>query len=102
MTNANPNAAIFRPDAHLQPATRLSFGTSMSAVAALFWLAVRQNCRARRLFILAGLFMLPAIIAVVARYSSGALSNPVTASELEFALIFTLIPHALVPLAALL
>jgi ABC-2 type transport system permease protein len=106
-------------------------GFSLSAVGALFWLTVRQHCRARRLLVLSALFLLPAAIAVVVRYADGHISewemrvgltytllvrSPISiiglmearhvatvVHDLEFALIFTfVIPHALAPLAALL
>jgi ABC-2 type transport system permease protein len=101
----------------------------LAAFGALFGLAVRQHCRARRLLILAFLFTLPAVVAILVRTLAPilfphdlqtcaaltlvrapvALAGPLYASrlvlmlhEVEFALLFTLIPHALLPLTALL
>jgi ABC-2 type transport system permease protein len=78
---------------------RLRGGFDARALEALFWLTLRQHVRGRRLLLLAFLFLLPAVIAVLVRY---AVSFPPTAAYLETALVFTLFPHALVPLAALL
>jgi ABC-2 type transport system permease protein len=72
-------------------------GFPLSAVGALFWLTIRQHCRARRLFILSALFLLPAVIAIVARYLQ---ASPVR--DVEFWLVFTILPQGLVPLSALL
>jgi ABC-2 type transport system permease protein len=101
----------------------------VAAFGALFWLAVRQHIRARRLLILAFLFLLPAVVAILVRSLEPvllpwewkdfaaltllrpplALPGPFYAAklttqyhELEFGLLFTLIPHALLPLTALL
>jgi ABC-2 type transport system permease protein len=118
-----PTLGAGPPDAPSLPRLPLTAGW------AVFWLTVRQQCRARRLFILAALFLLPAAIAVVVR-STDTLSGrnlkigfayaliprtPISViglmeidrmvrlvRELQFSLVFTLIPHALVPLAALL
>jgi ABC-2 type transport system permease protein len=112
------------------PAFGHSGGLDLSGLAALFWLTLRQQCRARRLLVLAFLFMLPAILAITIRYFDSFLDNriirftlawavlprapisltgPVAAIqasrsffEFEFGLILNLIPHALIPLAALL
>ncbi|HEV3257195.1 MAG TPA: ABC transporter permease [Gemmataceae bacterium] len=73
-------------------------GVSLSALGALFWLSLRQHCRARRLLVLAFLFTLPSLVAVLTRYAQ----RPPPALDVEFVLIFTLIPNALVPLTALL
>jgi ABC-2 type transport system permease protein len=88
LNGVSPSATLSR-----DPAT----DSRLTGLCALFWLTVRQHCRARRLFILAGLFLLPAIIAVIARYL-----NSTPARDLEFWLVFTTIPHGLAPLTALL
>jgi ABC-2 type transport system permease protein len=108
----------------------LSHRLELSALAALFWLTLRQQCRAKRLFVLAFLFTLPAALAVTIWYFEPMFDNyplrvalrfsllpqapismigPVAAVllsrsfyEFEFGLILNLIPHALIPLAALL
>jgi ABC-2 type transport system permease protein len=73
-------------------------GFDVSALAALFVLTVRQNIRGRRLLILSLLFLLPSLLVGVARFA------PFTPppDRLEFNFIFLFIPHALVPLTALL
>jgi ABC-2 type transport system permease protein len=101
----------------------------LSALGTLFWLTLRQHSRGRRLLVFAFLFLLPVGIVVLIRtfdpllagyhqrlavlpalspsasplmiglvYVSGWLRR---LHEFEFALIFTLIPHVLVPLTAL-
>lgn len=69
-----------------------------SALAALFALTVRQHTHGRRILVLGGLYLLPCILAVVLRN----LSKPAAGWQLEFALVFTLLPHGLAPLTALL
>jgi ABC-2 type transport system permease protein len=99
-------------------------------LTALFWLSLRQFCRARRFLILVFLFLLPGILGVLIQvfapfleprdYRSIAVfsilpGGDLTPSgliyaarlvpglnQLEFALVLTLIPHALLPLCALL
>ena len=74
-------------------------GATLSALGALFVLALRQHARGRRVLVLAFLFLLPALLALLARYAA---PEPAPAGLLEFALVFTMLPHALIPLAALL
>jgi len=69
-----------------------------SSVWTLFWLTVRQHCRARRLLVLGFLFLLPSVVAILARNAI----HPPRPREIEFVTIFTLISNALVPLTALL
>jgi ABC-2 type transport system permease protein len=78
---------------------RLRSGFDPRALEALFWLALRQHVRGRRLALLAFLFALPAALAVLVRFAA---PFPPTADHLETTLIFLLIPHGLAPLAALL
>jgi ABC-2 type transport system permease protein len=73
-------------------------GFDLTALGALFVLALRQHLRGRRLLLLALLFLLPSVLAVVVRLSPYA----PPADDVAFALVFNLIPHALVPLTALL
>jgi ABC-2 type transport system permease protein len=80
------------------PRVGLAQGTTLSALGTLFWLTVRQYCRGRRLLILGFLFLLPSIGAVAARYSD----PDIPLNGIEFGMIFNLIPHALIPLTALL
>jgi ABC-2 type transport system permease protein len=77
---------------------RRSVAAELSAAAALFALTVRQHTHGRRLLVLGGLYLLPCVLAVVLRL----LPSPAPADALEFALVFTLVPHALAPLTALL
>lgn len=68
------------------------------AILAVFGLAVRQALRGRRLLLLMVLFTLPAVLAGVERWY-----NPDASwEEGERILLFAMIPHALVPLTALL
>jgi ABC-2 type transport system permease protein len=77
---------------------RRSLANELSSAAALFALTVRQHTHGRRLFVLGGLYLLPCLLAVVLRL----LPSPAPTDALEFALVFTLVPHALAPLTALL
>jgi ABC-2 type transport system permease protein len=79
--------------AQLPPRRRLN----LSALPALFSLTLRQSIRGRRLIVLSLLFLLPTGLAILFRFTA---SEP--AAQQEFFLIYYLIPHALVPLAALL
>lgn len=71
----------------------------VGVLAALFVLTLRQQVRGRRLVALTLLFLLPAVMAAVANLAS---QFPPPIATLQFALLFTLIPSALAPLAALL
>jgi ABC-2 type transport system permease protein len=71
---------------------------SPGAMLALFTLTLRQDIRGRRMLILSLLFLLPSVLVAVVRSSL----HPPPPPELEFAFVFNLIPHALVPLVALL
>ncbi|MHB1422529.1 MAG: ABC transporter permease [Gemmataceae bacterium] len=70
----------------------------VSALAALFVLTLRQNLRGRRPVVLSVLFLLPVILGGVLKF----VPYPPTPDELEFVLIFNLIPYTLAPLTALL
>lgn len=72
----------------------------LSALTALFGLTLRQQIRTRRLLVLLFLFSLPAVLILIIRLSDVNPSPRV--DKLEFALIFTLIPHSLIPLTTLL
>ncbi len=80
------------------PNVPLRRGFMASALAALFVLTLRQNVRGRRLLVLSLLFLLPVVLAAVFKF----VAFPPPPDALEFALIFNLLPHALVPLTALL
>src|SRR5713226_2443894 len=73
-------------------------GFDPTALAALFVLTLRQHLRGRRLLVLSLLFLLPSVLATVARLAP----HPPQPEELEFAFVFNLIPHALATLTALL
>lgn len=77
----------------------LTSGELFSALGALFTLTLRQHIRGRRLVLLCFLFLLPTFVAMLALNAG---SYPPEAENLEFALIFSMLPHALIPLAALL
>jgi ABC-2 type transport system permease protein len=90
----------------MKPSTDIAAGVlalprphSISALATLFVLTLRQHVRGRRLLLLSLLFALPAALAAAANLLS---RYPPGTSHLQFAFIFNLIPHALAPLAALL
>jgi ABC-2 type transport system permease protein len=81
------------------PAVVLSRRPNLGALGALFAMTLRQHVRGRRLWVLCVLFVLPAVLAAVVNLASRV---PLPVDDLEFPLIFNLIPHALAPLAALL
>ncbi|HEV3122247.1 MAG TPA: ABC transporter permease subunit [Isosphaeraceae bacterium] len=76
---------------------RLSVFESISACWELCVLSVGRLCQAGRLIVVAFLFALPVAFALLARYYDA----NVQSDEIEFALVFMFIPHALIPLAAL-
>jgi ABC-2 type transport system permease protein len=78
-----------------RPLTRPSM---LSPLTTLFWLTLRQNARGWRLRWLIVLFTLPMGLALLLR----SFAHAPTGLELEFALVFLLIPHTLAPLTALL
>jgi ABC-2 type transport system permease protein len=80
------------------PPTGRSWTAGPSALAALFALTVRQHTHGRRMLVLGFLYLLPCALALVLRN----LARPALSEELEFALVFTLLPHGLAPLTALL
>jgi ABC-2 type transport system permease protein len=73
-------------------------GADLTALWALFVLSLRQMVRGKRLLVLSVLYLIPAVLALVLR----CLDHPAPADELETGLLFYLLPHALVPLTALL
>ena len=73
-------------------------GFDAAALAALFTLTLRQHVRGRRLLVLSLLFLLPSALVILARLAP----HPPSAADLEFGIVFNFIPHALVPLTALL
>jgi ABC-2 type transport system permease protein len=77
----------------------LSRRPPLGALATLFVFTLRQHIRGRRLLVISLLFALPGVLAAVVNLAS---RFPPPTEILQFALVFNLIPHALVPLAALL
>ena len=77
-----------------RPARRID----LSALGTLFWLTIRQHARGRRLLILAGLFLLPGLLAIVIR----AADPDARLAEVEFGLLLNMIPYTLLPLTAVL
>jgi ABC-2 type transport system permease protein len=131
VTLYSPQPVRSSSDPTLALSTRFSWPTSTaSGLVALFWLSLRQYLRARRLFVLGFLFLLPGVLGVLVEifapvWHPGDFQNLAVYSamprpdvmfagliytarladrlrELEFALVFTLIPHTLLPLTALL
>jgi ABC-2 type transport system permease protein len=82
----------------IQTPNQLSAAARSDALASLFVLTLRQHWRGRRLLVLSLLFILPSVLAAIVRLTP----YPPPSAELEFALIFNLIPHALATLTALL
>jgi ABC-2 type transport system permease protein len=82
------------------PATpvRLTRRPEFGALTTLFMLTLRQHVRGRRLMIAMLLFLLPTVFALLVR----GFYPDFPRQHLAFALIFNLIPHGLLPLAALL
>jgi ABC-2 type transport system permease protein len=74
-------------------------GVPLSALWTLFTLTLRQFLRGRRMFVLTLLALLPAGLAVLLRTVGGA--GP-PRGMIEFVCLFTLLPHTLLPLTALL
>jgi ABC-2 type transport system permease protein len=91
---ASREANIVNPQVTLSPRHLVT----VSSLVALFWLALRQHARGRRLLIMAGLFTLPAALLVLVR----SFKDSDAPDIIQAALIFNFIPHVLAPLAALL
>src|SRR5579864_223630 len=70
-----------------------------AAVWTLFLLSVKQQIRAQRMFIVVLLCALPVAFAILARVYN---TEFFQADDVEIALVFYFIPHAIVPLTALL
>jgi ABC-2 type transport system permease protein len=70
----------------------------ISALVTLFWLALRQLVRGKRLLVLGFLYLLPLGLAILVRN----VENDYRAVEGELVILFAIIPHTLVPLTALL
>jgi ABC-2 type transport system permease protein len=94
MAEALPDAAP--PDS--KPAPGAFLGFELSALAALFWLTLRQHVRGRRLIILGCLYLLPLALVLLVR----SVESHYQAAEAELGILLILLPHTLVPLTALL
>ena len=75
-------------------------GRTLSALAVLFVLTLRQHVRGRRLIVLCVLFALPSILAVIIKLTANLRPNEL--GEVEFVLVLNLMPSALATLTALL
>ena len=80
-------------------ASRPPGGFTLSAWLTLFRVSVWQFVRGRRLLALAGLFLLPSALALLARHYNPNYADAI--AETEEILVFYMIPQALVPLSAL-
>ncbi len=80
------------------PPVALPHRLELSALATLFLLTLRQQVRGRRLLVLGFLYLLPLGLVILIR----SVESHFPASEAEIGVLFTLIPHTLVPLTALL
>jgi ABC-2 type transport system permease protein len=84
----------------VEEASRLTLphASKLSALAALFNLTLRQQLHGRRLLVLCCLYLLPVALVVLVR----SVETHFQAAGAELVILFTLIPHTLVPLTALL
>jgi ABC-2 type transport system permease protein len=76
----------------------LPWSMKLSALATLFRLTLRQQLRGRRLIIICCLYLLPCGLVMLVR----SVEEHVIATDAELGILFTLLPHTLVPLTALL
>jgi ABC-2 type transport system permease protein len=83
---------------HESRRVRLSRRVPLSALATLLRITAQRQLRGRRLLIFSLLFALPIVFGLLAQR----FEDPYRAADVEAALIFGLIPQALVPLTALL
>jgi len=72
-------------------------GLLFAALPSLLWLCLKQQASGKRLWVLAFLFSLPSVIAIIVR----TMHSTNAPAENEDALIFSLLANALVPFAAL-
>jgi ABC-2 type transport system permease protein len=69
-----------------------------TSLATVFSLTLRQLGRGRRLLVLAAIFALPAVLAIIARSAE----PPAPTADLEFVLLLNFLPVCLIPLTCLL
>jgi ABC-2 type transport system permease protein len=74
------------------------FRTALSALWALYVLTLRQYSHGKRWMVVAGLFLLPSVLAILLRTTATQLPP----LAIEFLLVFMFIPQAILPLVALL
>src|SRR5690242_14874724 len=78
-------------------------GGSVAPLWTVFTLSLRQFLRGRRAIVVSLLALLPAGLALILRsIDAGPHHHGPPLSEIEFVLLFNMIPHALLPLTALL
>ena len=95
MTTAQPDTD-FQPVPDLRKSETLH-SSSLSSLASLYLLSLRQHLHGKRWIVIGFLFLLPAGLAMLIRLSGAALPS----IWLEFLLAFMFIPQALLPLVAL-
>jgi ABC-2 type transport system permease protein len=77
-------------------------GGGIGPLWTVFTLTLRQFLRGRRALVVLLLALLPAGLALVARSFADGMRHGPRISQIEFGLLFRLVPHALLPLTALL
>jgi ABC-2 type transport system permease protein len=98
MNQASNVLPLARPSARNETPTRPAGGISLAVLWTLYVLTLRQYLHGKRWMVVAGLFFLPAGLAVLIRFLDPAVPSII----LEFLFAFMLIPQGLLPLLALL
>src|SRR5437870_10005823 len=96
-----PSATLAAPAAESTPFVPRKLprnGLNLAGLVTLFWLTFRQHARARKLLVLAFIFTLPSVVALLIRH----FAPDTRLAGLEFGLVFNVIPHVMVTLTALL
>lgn len=83
--------------AYESPQTRGVGGMNLAGLWTLHVLTLRQHMHGKRWMIMALLFLLPAVLALVVRMTALE-AQPI---QIEFLFVFMLLPHAILPLVAL-
>jgi ABC-2 type transport system permease protein len=97
MNPGSTNSADQLAGVYESPQTRGIGGLNLSGLWALFVLTLRQHMHGKRWLIMALLFLLPAALAILVRSTS----RDAPPLELEFWIVFMLLPQAVLPLVAL-
>jgi ABC-2 type transport system permease protein len=97
MNPGSTNSADQLAGVYESPQTRGIGGLNLSGLWALFVLTLRQHMNGKRWLIMALLFLLPAALAILVRSTS----RDAPPLELEFWIVFMLLPQAVLPLVAL-